>query len=58
MGSPVATENIATQLKKPASGTSILRSSLIEKGLIYSPAYGKIAFTVPGMKDYLSRAGL
>jgi hypothetical protein len=31
------------------------RSSLIRKGIIYPPALGRVAFTVPGMSDCISR---
>lgn len=31
------------------------RQSLITKGLIYGPAHGVVAFTVPGMADFISR---
>jgi hypothetical protein len=32
------------------------RNALIRKGMIYSPAYGDTAFTVPLFDDYLRRA--
>lgn len=28
---------------------------LIKKGLIYSPEHGQIAYTVPGMADFIAR---
>ena len=31
------------------------RSCLIRKGIIDPPALGRVAFTVPGMADYISR---
>ncbi len=31
------------------------RASLISKGIVYSPEHGTIAYTVPGMADYVSR---
>ena len=31
------------------------RTSLIRKGMIYSPAYGEIAFTVPMFAEFLRR---
>jgi hypothetical protein len=33
-----------------------LRTGLINKGMIYSPAYGETAFTVPMFDEYLRRA--
>jgi hypothetical protein len=32
------------------------RASLIKKGMIYSPAYGEIAFTVPLFGEFMKRA--
>lgn len=32
-----------------------VRSSLIKKGMVYSPAHGDTAFTVPMFDDYLLR---
>lgn len=32
-----------------------MRQSLISKGLVYQPERGRIAFTVPGMADYIHR---
>lgn len=31
------------------------RQHLIEKGMIYAPSYGKLAFTVPRFEDFLGR---
>jgi hypothetical protein len=31
------------------------RQHLIEKGMIYAPSYGKLAFTVPRFEDFLAR---
>ena len=31
------------------------RASLIKKGMIYSPAYGEIAFTVPLFDEFMKR---
>jgi len=33
-----------------------LRSGLIRKGMIYSPAHGDTAFTVPLFDEFMSRA--
>ena len=35
--------------------TGTIRDSLIKKGLIYSPRYGQVAFTVPLFDDYVRR---
>ncbi|BDR52191.1 ATPase [Bombiscardovia nodaiensis] len=47
--------DIANLLGKKASGLTAIRQQLIQLGLIYSPEYGKLAFTVPGMADFIRR---
>lgn len=42
--------------KKSANGLSVLRDRLVRDGLIYAPERGYVAFTVPGMADYIERA--
>jgi len=34
-----------------------IRANLIHKGLVYPPEHGQIAFTVPGMADFIQRQG-
>jgi hypothetical protein len=34
---------------------TMTRASLTDKGIIYAPALGSVAFTVPGMADYVQR---
>lgn len=46
---------IAAQLKTKTSSLSLARSSLITKGMVYSPEYGKLAFTVPLFDAYMMR---
>lgn len=41
--------------KKKPSDLSVLRERLIRDGLIYSPVRGYLAFTVPGMSEYIKR---
>ncbi len=31
------------------------RANLIHKGLIYAPEHGQVAYTVPGMADFVRR---
>lgn len=50
-----STAELATRAQKKQSSMTMTRSSLIRKGIIYSPALGRVAFTVPGMADYISR---
>ncbi len=49
------TAAVAQTLGLTSSDLSKTRASLIAKGLIYSPERGQIAFTVPGMNDYIIR---
>jgi hypothetical protein len=32
-----------------------VRAKLISKGLVFAPAHGAIAFTVPGMAEFIAR---
>lgn len=41
--------------KKRVSDLSVARNELIKKGLLYSPERGLLAFTVPGMSDFIAR---
>jgi hypothetical protein len=47
--------DIASLMKKEVNQVSPLRQSLIAKGMIYSPAHGDTAFTVPLFADYMKR---
>jgi hypothetical protein len=47
---------IADLLKIKPSSLSPVRADLIRKGMIYSPAYGEIAFTVPLFDAFMIRA--
>lgn len=40
---------------RPLSAISPIRASLIKKGVVYSPEYGGIAYTVPMFADYMKR---
>lgn len=46
---------IAEKLHLGAKNVSPTRGSLIKKGMIYSPAYGDTAFTVPLFEEYMKR---
>jgi hypothetical protein len=53
---PWRSSDVAKRLGFPStSGASLLRDNLIKKGLIYSPRYGLVDFTVPMFDDYLRR---
>ncbi|HET9112815.1 MAG TPA: ATP-binding protein [Burkholderiales bacterium] len=47
--------DIAAVMKKEVNQLGPLRQSLITKGMIYSPAHGDTAFTVPLFADYMRR---
>jgi hypothetical protein len=48
--------DIATALGIKVNSIGPVRSKLIKKGMIYSPAYGDIAFTVPLFDAFMKRA--
>ena len=52
---PYRSGDVAEHLGEPATRMGPRRHAIIRKGMIYSPAHGDIAFTVPGFKDYLHR---
>lgn len=41
--------------KSPASGLSVARNELVKQGLVYAPERGVLAFTVPGMHEFVLR---
>ena len=46
---------IATALGRPVQGVAPTRARLVRKGMVYSPAHGDTAFTVPLFDQYLKR---
>jgi hypothetical protein len=50
------TGDIATALGVTVKGIGPVRSKLIKKGMIYSPAHGDMAFTVPLFDEFMIRA--
>ena len=52
---PSASGEVAARLSMKITSLGPYRANLIEKGLIFSPEHGQIAFTVPGMSGYISR---
>ncbi|MEJ7766089.1 MAG: hypothetical protein WKF86_11385, partial [Acidimicrobiales bacterium] len=53
---PHRSGDIATQLGVRVESVAPRRSGLISKGMVYSPAHGDTAFTVPLFDDFLRRA--
>jgi hypothetical protein len=54
-GSPTPTAWIAERLATPAANLTAVRRALIEKGILFSPARGMVAFSVPGMSGHVDR---
>jgi hypothetical protein len=52
---PHRSGDIAGKLKKEVTTIAPVRSSLINKGMIYSPAHGDTAFTVPLFDGFMKR---
>jgi hypothetical protein len=50
------TGDIADTLKVKVTSLGPLRAKLIKKGMIYSPAHGDMAFTVPLFNEFMIRA--
>ncbi|MDF0532272.1 ATP-binding protein [Tsukamurella sp. 8F] len=52
---PSASGDVAARLHRTVQQLGPARANLIAKGLLYAPDYGQIAFTVPGMADFIKR---
>jgi hypothetical protein len=52
---PHRSGDIAAKLGVKVESVAPRRSALIRKGMVYSPAHGDTAFTVPMFDDYLRR---
>jgi hypothetical protein len=53
---PYRTGDVAAKLQVKISTLGPLRAGLIRKGMVYSPSYGDIAFTVPLFDEFMRRA--
>ncbi|MCK5689474.1 ATP-binding protein [Myxococcota bacterium] len=53
---PQRSSDIADIMNVKSGALSPTRANLIKKGMIYSPSYGNMAFTVPLFDDFLRRA--
>lgn len=47
--------NLAERLGRSVQGLGPARAGLMNKGLIYAPEHGKVAFTVPLIHDFIQR---
>jgi len=52
---PHRSGDIAAKMKKRVSALGVVRESLIAKGMIWSPAHGDTAFTVPMFHEFMKR---
>jgi hypothetical protein len=52
---PSSSADVAGRLSRRPSDVSVARDQLIKKGLLYAPDRGTIAFTVPGMAEFIVR---
>lgn len=52
---PYRSSDVAEKLGEPVNKLGPRRAQIIAKGMIYSPQYGDIDFTVPMFDDYLRR---
>jgi hypothetical protein len=52
---PHRSGDIATLLNRQVQNLGPVRSSLIKKGMVYSPSHGDTAFTVPLFDDFMKR---
>ncbi|MEK7744822.1 MAG: ATP-binding protein, partial [Elusimicrobiota bacterium] len=52
---PHRSGDIATLLSKKVSTVAPMRNTLISKGMVYSPAHGDTAFTVPLFDGFMKR---
>lgn len=50
-----ASGEIASQMGRSIKSLGPIRASLINKGIIYAPEHGRVAFSVPAMSDFVSR---
>ena len=55
---PYRSSDVADVLGENVQSLGPRRAKIISKGIIYSPAHGDIAFTVPMFEDYLKRTSI
>jgi Mn-dependent DtxR family transcriptional regulator len=55
-GGPHRSGDIAAMLGVKVESVAPRRSGLIQKGMVYSPAHGDTAFTVPLLDQFLRRS--
>ena len=55
---PCRSGEVAGVLDKTTAQAGSVRDALIKRGLIYSPRWGQLAFTVPMFDEYVNRSAL
>ncbi|MEY2582251.1 MAG: hypothetical protein QOE09_2100, partial [Ilumatobacteraceae bacterium] len=55
---PSQSGEVARRLQKQPTQLGPVRAKLISKGLVFAPEHGSIAFTVPGMADFIARQNI
>jgi len=53
---PYRTADVAGALGRTLGSVAPIRASLVKKGMVYSPAHGEMAFTVPLFDEFVLRA--
>lgn len=51
----ISSGEVATRLGRRVASLGPTRVGLIGKGLVYAPEHGVVAFTVPGMAEFIAR---
>jgi hypothetical protein len=52
---PYRTSDVAVKLSVKINSLAPVRDKLIKKGMVYSPAHGEMAFTVPLFDAFMRR---
>jgi hypothetical protein len=52
---PSLTKDVADRLGRAITSLGPTRAGLIAKGLVFAPEHGRIAYTVPGMAEFIRR---
>jgi hypothetical protein len=52
---PSLTKDVADRLGRATTSLGPTRANLIAKGLVFAPEHGRIAYTVPGMAEFIQR---
>ncbi len=52
---PVSIRDVARSMNRRVSDLSVSRNETLKKGLVYAPERGLLAFTVPGMAEFVGR---